>query len=230
MTLEQATPRVSIYNEIDRLKEMLVWGEPGCEALLGQLLSKSKSLFLSFYQVTEARNEFRHMQGLIEQAGVKVIRVKDAYAALLKNKHIPDLPATLQELQAKLLARADVFFETYREEKRTELASEGMKVTPEEIFLEVKHDIQEVLAEDLQTYGEEIAIKLNYVLCLAHELPISNIVYGRDQSNALGDHIVLSVMRWDIRKPEVEILGTPYFRLSTSSFRLTPQAFFTLPG
>ncbi len=205
MRLEKAAQPVSIYNEINRLKEMLVWGEPGCEALLGQLLAKSKSLFLSFYQVTEARSEFRHMQSLIEKAGVNVIRVKDAYAALLKNKNIPDLPASLQELQGKLLAKADAFYETYREEKRAELAREGLKISPEEIFLEVKHDIQEVLAEDLQTYGEEIAIKLNYVLCLAQELPISNIVYGRDQSNALGDHIVLSVMRWDIRKPEVEI-------------------------
>jgi len=27
---------VHIFNEIDPLKEVLVWGEPGCEALLAQ--------------------------------------------------------------------------------------------------------------------------------------------------------------------------------------------------
>ena len=48
-----------IYDETNRLEEVLVWGEPGIEALLGQLLPKSKSLFFSYYKVLEARREFR---------------------------------------------------------------------------------------------------------------------------------------------------------------------------
>ena len=56
-----------IFNETDPLKEVMVWGEPGCEALLAQLLPKSKSLFFSYYEVPEARAEFNRMQSLIEQ-------------------------------------------------------------------------------------------------------------------------------------------------------------------
>jgi arginine deiminase len=63
---------VQVFNEIDPLKEVLVWGEPGPEALLAQLLPKSKSLFLTYYEVPEARAEFRRMQALIEAQGVQV--------------------------------------------------------------------------------------------------------------------------------------------------------------
>jgi hypothetical protein len=35
-----------VFDKTHPLKEVLVWGELGIEALLGQLLPKSKSLFL----------------------------------------------------------------------------------------------------------------------------------------------------------------------------------------
>ena len=58
----QAKPEIQpqILDEVAPLQEALVWGEPGCEALLGQLLPKSKSLFFSYYEVTEARQEIRN--------------------------------------------------------------------------------------------------------------------------------------------------------------------------
>src|SRR5258706_12058644 len=96
---------VHIFNEIDPLKEVLVWGEPGCEALLAQLLPKSKSLFFTYYEVPEARMEFRRMQSLIEQEGVQVIRAKDAYVRVLAHQQIPDLSQNLQELERKFLQR-----------------------------------------------------------------------------------------------------------------------------
>ena len=48
-------------------------------------------------------------------------------------------------------------------------------------------------------------MRLNYLLSLSHELPLANIFYGRDQSQALADKLVLSILKWNIRKPEVAI-------------------------
>jgi len=105
----------NIIDETHTLQEVMVWGEPGCEALLAQLLPKSKSLFLSYYEVTEASAEFRRMQSLIEQEEVKVIRAKDAYVNALEKMDIPNLPKSLQELQGRLIQLADDFYETYKE-------------------------------------------------------------------------------------------------------------------
>jgi len=194
-----------VLNEVAPLKELMVWGEPGCEALLGQLLPKSKSLFFSYYEVPEARREFRHMQNMIENEGVRIIRAKDAVARLVEKKQFPDLPKTIKELENQLLQKANEYYETYRGRKVKELANEKINLSIEDIYLQIKKDIRNVLDEDVQTYGETSAIRLNTLLSLSNKLPLSNIFYGRDQSQALANKIVLSELKWDIRKPEVDI-------------------------
>jgi arginine deiminase len=196
---------VHIFNEIDPLKEVLVWGEPGCEASLAQLLPKSKSLFFTYYEVPEARAEFHRMQSLIEQEGVQVIRARDSYVRVLAGQQIADLPGSIGALEKKFLKRADEYFETHKHEKMIELENSGLNITVDEIYFQVKRDIQKILKEDAETYGEDNAIKLNHQLSFSRELPLCNIFYGRDQSNTLGDRILLSSMRWDVRKPEMEI-------------------------
>ena len=57
----------------------------------------------------------------------------------------------------------------------------------------------------MEAYGEISTIRLNYLLSLAHKLPLANIFFGRDQSQALTRKLVLSTVKWEIRKPEVEI-------------------------
>ncbi len=194
-----------LRNEIDPLKQLMLWGEPGCEALLGQLLPKTKSLFLSYSEVPEARQEFRRMQALIEAQGVEVLRAKDAFASRLRGQDLPGIPSSLQDLKRQLIARADEYFETYRQAKVSELMQDGAGALVEDIYYEVRNDIPRLLEEDADTYGAAEAIKLNYVLSLSRRLPISDIFYGRDQSSALANRIVLSSLHWDIRKPEVEI-------------------------
>jgi len=196
---------VHLFNEVQPLKEVLVWGEPGCETLLGQLLPKSKSLFFSYYEVPQARQEFKRMQELLRGAGVQVVRVKDVYAQMLKPQDFQNLPSTKQALEKRLLERADLFYETYLHEREADLKADGLELSPAQVFEQVRNDIHQVLHEDVDVYGEQAAIRLNYVLSLSRELPISNLFYGRDQSNAIGEKIVLSAMRWEIRKPEVEI-------------------------
>src|SRR5512146_432887 len=101
--LETSVSNPNILNEVAPLKQLMLWGEPGCEALLGQLLPKRKSLFLSYYEVPQAREEFRRMQRLIEAQGVQVLRAKDAFVARIKGMEAENLPATLKELERQLL-------------------------------------------------------------------------------------------------------------------------------
>lgn len=194
-----------VFNETDELEEVMIWGEPGCEALLGQLLPRTRSLFFSYYEVTQARAEFRRMQTLIESEGVTVTRAKDAAASLLKNKSIPNAPSTIREIKGHLLAKADELYEFHREHKIRELEREGIKHDLCDIYTQVKKDIPAVLEEDADTYGEIAAVRLNHLLSLSHDLPLANILYGRDQTQTLTDKIILSSLRWNIRRPEVNV-------------------------
>jgi len=194
-----------VFDETHSLEEVLVWGEPGIEALLGQLLPKSKSLFFSYYEVLEARREFKFLQSLVECEKISFTRAKDALATRLKKKEIPDEPKSIAELEVLLLARAREYYETYQEEKKEDFSREEIHVDIDEIYLQIKKDIHQILQEDLDAYGETSAIRLNYLLSLAPELPLANIFYGRDQSQALAEKLVLSTVKWKIRKPEVGI-------------------------
>jgi arginine deiminase len=194
-----------LFDETHPLEEVLVWGEPGIETLLGQLLPKSKSLFFSYYDVQEARREFRHMQRMIEGAGIRFTRAKDAFAKSLSVREMRDVPQSVTEIQKLLLRRAGEYYETFRERKIADFSHEGIHGDIDEVYSQVQDEIKQILQEDVRVYGEAGAIRLNYLLSLSHELPLANIFYGRDQSQTLTDRIVLSALKWGIRKPEVEI-------------------------
>ncbi len=194
-----------IFDETHSLEEVLVWGEPGIETLLGQLLPKSKSLFFSYYDVQEARREFRHMRELIEGEGIHFTRAKDALARALANGDMPEAPGSLAELEKALLARANEYYETHRAHKAEEFAREGIHGDIDLVYEQVREEIRQVLREDVRAYGEAGAIRLNHLLSLSHRLPLANIFYGRDQSQTLADRIVLSSLKWEIRQPEVEV-------------------------
>ena len=194
-----------IFDETHPLEEVLVWGEPGIEALLGQLIPKSKSLFFSYYEVLEAREQFKHLQSLIESEGIKVVRAKDAVARVLANRVMDNAPSNRIELESLLLQKANELYETYRLQKMADLEKEGIPNDIDKIYKQIKIDIQQVLEEDIQTYGEKSAIQLNYLLSLSSHLPLANIFYGRDQTQTLADKILISSLRWDIRRPETAI-------------------------
>jgi arginine deiminase len=195
-----------ILDETHPLEEVMVWGEPGIEALLGQLLPQSRSLFRSYYEVPKARSEFVSMSALIQSEGIKVIRAKDAIAELLQAREIPELPASIHDLKLALHHKADSTFEQYRNAKQNDLTKDGLTgISPIDVYNEVKRDINIVLEEDIAHYGEQGALRLNYLLSLSKPWPMANIFYGRDQSQALTNRIILSALRWNIRKPEVRI-------------------------
>jgi arginine deiminase len=194
-----------IFDETHPLEEVLVWGEPGIEALLGQLLPKSKSLFFSYYEVLEARKEFRHLQALVENEKIQFTRAKDALAKRLEQQELPNEPKSIRELESALSQRANEYYKSFREKKTEDFAHEGIHGNIDEVYIQIQRDIKQILDEDTKSYGETAAIRLNQLLSLSHDLPLANIFYGRDQSQALADKLVLSILKWNIRKPEVGI-------------------------
>ena len=207
-----------IFDETHPLEEVLVWGEPGIEALLGQLLPQTRSLFRSYYEVPKARGEFACMSALIESEGIKIIRAKDATAELLKSREIPELPASIRDLKLALRQRADSYFEFYRHAKQNDLINDGLSgITPEDVYNEVIRDMDMILKEDIARYGEKGALRLNHLLSLSKPWPISNIFYGRDQSQVIADRVILSSLRWSIRKPEVRIFKDALHELGYDS-------------
>jgi arginine deiminase len=124
---------------------------------------------------------------------------------MLKNKDFQSGPSNLRELKAELLSRADELYELHHEHKTQELEREGIQHEVDDIYSQVKKDLATILEEDADTYGEIAAVRLNHMLSLSYPLPLANIFYGRDQTQALTDRIILSSLRWDIRRPEVNI-------------------------
>jgi len=194
-----------LFDETQPLEEVLVWGEPGIEALLGQLLPKSRSLFFSYYEVLEARKEFRYLQTLVENEKIQFTRAKDALAKRLERTELANEPKSIRELEAALLQRASEYYETFREIKLKDFSQEGIHANIEDIYLQIQRDMKQILQEDFRTYGEIATIRLNHLLSLSYGLPLANIFYGRDQSQALTDKMILSVLKWGIRRPEVAI-------------------------
>jgi len=111
----------------------------------------------------------------------------------------------MHELETVLLQRAREYYETFRENKIKDFAHEGIHGDIDQVYGQIQKDIKQILFEDIQAYGETAAIRLNHLLSLSHELPLANIFYGRDQSQALADKLVLSILKWNIRKPEVAV-------------------------
>jgi len=206
-----------ILDETHPLEEVMVWGEPGIEALLGQLLPKTRSLFRSYYEVPKARGEFACMSALLVNEGIRVIRAKDATVRLLEKRVIPSLPESIGELKHELYQRAGFFFETYCQTKEIDLRRDGVNLTPEAVYHEVKQDLENILEQDIAIYGESGAIRLNYLLSLSKPWPMANIFYGRDQSQVIADRVILSSLRWNIRKPEVKIYKDALYELGYDS-------------
>lgn len=183
----------SVNSELGLLKRVVLWGEPGCEAILGQLLPEEKSLFFKRYDVPEARREFARMAELISENGAEIVRMKDIFVATLEDYGSKRLPNSLSALTSQIIERGEKFYEKY-----------GVG-DPSVLRL-----VERMLGEDAEQYGERGAIRLNWTLSLSKKVPMANIFYTRDQSNVLGGKIVMSRMARSIRKPEVGIYRKAY--------------------
>ena len=214
---EAVTPELGVFEESSELKKVMMWGLPGAETVLGQLLPKSKSCFEKSFDVLKARTELQAARELIESHGAEVFIVKDEWAKMINDRGI-DSGQTMFELKQELRERGVYLFDKYKIDREKEISTEKHNVLKEGgVFeepagLEVLDILNQVLDADVEKYGENAAVVMNRKLSLegytckdGEKLPLSNMFYTRDQSNLLGKTWVWSSMRHDIRKSEVSI-------------------------
>ncbi|OGE26408.1 hypothetical protein A3C26_01605 [Candidatus Daviesbacteria bacterium RIFCSPHIGHO2_02_FULL_39_12] len=182
--------RVSVFDETDPLKRVAVWGPPSIEAVLGQLLPPDKSLFHNNFDVFKGRKEFEGMVDILKAAEVEVLEARGKVAAALP--FVKGMPSTLSALSERLKVSARVLEGRYG--RRCQYTEE----------------IDDILASEVKVLGEEGAIKLNYLTALGKPYPMANLIYGRDQTNVLGETMIFSRLRHGIRRPEVAFFRVMY--------------------
>lgn len=197
---EPKSTELHVYNELDRLRRIAIWGKPGCETVLGQLLPLNDSLFYETFDVGKARQEYTKMVALIANQGVSITTMKDIFLKSTSFRINGSSPSRISDLKERLLKKGE------------ELYAKHHIGDPKVLDL-----IDSIVDEDVDEFGKLAAIKLNAVLSLKYPLPLANIFYGRDQSNVLGQKIIMSRMRWPIRKPEVQIYAEAYRQLGMES-------------
>lgn len=204
---------IGVWSEIAPLKKLLIWGEPGCETALGQLLPENESLFYEDFDVYEGRSEYRKMKDMLTERGAELVSIKAAFVDTLRGKPLPpQVPQTIGELGKLMEARAEAYYEKYHIGNVDK----------------VKGWIPKLLEEDLNEYKDERAVILaNWYLSLVRgdvklRPPMANMFYSRDQSNVIGDRIVMSRMRYPIRKLEPSVYMRAYERLGLEGAIVTP--------
>ena len=203
---EKQGVELGVYEETEKLNLVMMWGLPGAETILGQMLPKDASLFEESFDVIKAREELKNAMDLLEKNGVEIFKVKDRWAEMIESKGIKS-EMSMDDLKQRVREKGEYFYNKYRGDRENENGGE------DSADLDVLDLLDGVLDEDVRRYGENAAVIINQRLSLSgfrdekldESLPLSNIFYARDQSNLLGKTLVWSSMRHEIRKPEVEI-------------------------
>lgn len=200
---------MGVFEETAPLRNVMMWGKPGTEAVLGQLLPRRISCFESNFRVLEARSEFSTAVDILQGQGVEILFVKDLLAQKIKEQGIKPTKS-MGQLHEELQERGEYFYEKYKDE----IAEECKKKNEQPLGLQVLDWIGPILREDKERYGEEVATVMNQMLSLDERdglqgderlLPLANAIYARDQSNLLGKTWIWSNMHYPIRRAEVAL-------------------------
>jgi arginine deiminase len=215
---EPQSIELGVYEETAEAKMLMMWGKPGAETVLGQLLPSSVGCFEKSFDVPKAREELTNARQLIEKKGVNVFVVKDEWARMIDDTGAKT-DKSMDELKSEIIERGIYLYEKYadqrekeNEEERQASLSEG-RDQEEPAGLEVLDWLDQLLDADVKEYGENAAVIMNERLSLIgymdeekdEHLPLSNIFFARDQSNLIGKTWIWSSMKHDIRKAEVPI-------------------------
>ncbi|HLE49420.1 MAG TPA: arginine deiminase family protein [Patescibacteria group bacterium] len=214
---ELKTPDMGVFEETAELKRVMMWGLPGAETVLGQLLPKKRSCFQKSFNVSEARDEMEGAMDLLRKKGVEIFVVKDEWAKMIQEKGIK-ADYGIDELKSELKDKGEYLYLKYKKERDEEYQKEKKEALekgerPEEpAGLEVLELLDSILDADVKKYGENAAVVMNQKLSIdgycckdGENLPLSNIFYARDQSNLMGSTWIWSSMKHEIRKAEVPI-------------------------
>lgn len=197
-----------VFEEVSTLKKTLSWGPVGTEAILSSMLDPDESLYVGVVDPIPAREQYRSFETMLQNRGCEVIRVKDLLVWELKKSNEAMPAKSLRELEQQIISKSQRLSKQYKVVYRGDL-----------------HLVMPILEEDAEEYGEEVAIRLNSMLCqtLTNELPLGNLLFGRDQSNLVGDTLFWSKMSKKIREPEVAIwkLALKEYLANQKSFEVT---------
>lgn len=197
-----------VYEEVSTLKKTLSWGPVGTEAILSSMLDPDESLYVGVVDPIPAREQYRNFEAMLQNRGCEVVRVKDLLAWELKNNKDPIPAKSLREFEHQIISKSQRLSKQYKVVYKGDL-----------------HLIMPILEEDAEEYGEETAIRLNSLLCQTQtdELPMGNLLFGRDQSNLIGDTLFWSRMSKRIREPEVTVwkLALKEYLANQKSFEVT---------
>lgn len=192
---------IGIYDENHRLIKAAIWGPVGAESVLTQLFPREVSLFLDQMDVVKARGEAIRFADILKSYDVDVFIVRDELAKL-----IPKKPLRKKEIRDKLIAKARDIYNRYNIE-----------------FSQYEEMIEILLQEDINRYGEEIALNLNNVLSLNPKLPLGNCIFARDQANVLMSKRIRSNMAKPIRSKEVSLYEKVYQNIGLINPIIIPQ-------
>jgi len=184
--------KFGIYDENDTLKSAVTWGPVGIEAVLAQFYPPEISLFLADMDVIKAREEALSFSKLLNQKRVETFFARDIIADTLKPVNI-DFDMVL----SILIQKAD--------DIKAQFNTKNHK--------NYKEVIEELLKLDVERYGSDRGLTLNWKLSLYPLLPLGNLIYARDQMNILLSKRIRSHMKKDIRRPEVELYELCYQRI-----------------
>lgn len=197
-----------VYEEVSILKKTLSWGPVGTEAILSSMLHTDDSLYVGVVEPLPARDQYQSFETLLQSRGCEVVRVKDLLVWELRNNNEAMPAKSLRELEQQIISKSQRLSKQYR------------VVYPGDLHL-----VMPILEEDAEEYGEEVAIRLNSLLCqtATDELPMGNLLFGRDQSNLVGDTLFWSKMSKKIREPEVRVwkLALREYLANQKSFEVT---------
>lgn len=195
MTTEHSTERAEmsnfgVFEETATLRRVLMWGAPGVECALAQLLPAKISCFHEQFDVSGARKEFAQTLELLKRNSpqTEVILVKDLFAQMIQKEGVKpssDLPTLLRKLDGQ----AEKFYKEYKIGN----------------LRKVKKWMHDAVLSDVDKYGAETAVAMNERLANFGGLPLANVLYARDQSNVAGNVWIWSSMRYTIRQPEVAL-------------------------
>jgi len=188
--VENLGSSMGVFEETAPLRKVIMWGQPGPEAVIAQVLPEGISCFYENFSVVKARTEFEVARGMIQDHGVEVIQVKDLLIKMINEQGIK-AEHTLDSLKEALVRKALDYSKKYPSGCTSEIEVIG-----------------DMIDEDVKKYHSENAvIVVNEMLSLSHQfdLPLANVVYTRDQSNVAGRAWIWSSMRHEIRQPEVAL-------------------------
>lgn len=191
--------RFHVLEETAPLRRTLTWGPTGVEAIIARYFPYRDSLFEMEMDVPLARTQAQRFEELLRKNGVDVISVKDLLAEQISRSTFDPSSRDLGDLEGRIISQCYKAKSYYRDRVKTE--DGGRDPGLEEPISWVG----ETLKEDAEKYGERVAISLNEMLANLGGLPLGNILFGRDQTNVVGDTMIWSNMTKPIRQPEVDI-------------------------